>query len=690
LMPGLWEACLTILINCLVLASGVANMEGGQVVRAGPSVANFMTMVLDARKPINTFAKLLVDKHTNVRALRKRAAEELYEVANTLTPYGQISEVTTMTGSSGTVAWHHLNIFAFFYMLAAESSAFFELMKWCVERADGGCLSLCLYTDEVVPRNKLRPDMGGKYQAVYFQVLDFPDFIRSRLPLRWFTFGYVSCRELEEAGIGVGQLNRVVLNSWFGQHWNLKGTGVRLCNGTEVVHMYARYACSLQDERGHKFSFDVKGASGRNPCASCDNCIGRVEYFEDESGIAHVLSPCYAKFQARTEASAAATLELLARTSAHGRRGQLEEIEIATGIIFNKDGLLFDVAVMPYISFPNCVYWDWMHNWCSSGGVGQYHLNQFVHQLTTTLAIGLKELDEFMAKVVEPKSSPRLPKRFFADRVVDGTSKHIRAFASEVLVAVHVLAMFVQLVLKPTGVLERHVECFEAMQALFAIFKRGRREDIPAARELTRKHHILFLELYRECAKPKLHYCMHVIDCWERHGVLLSCFGAESNHRFSVDIFEFSYKKPCSTALAFDLRRLFQAASDSKSFEHTSLAGSIAVWKEMLLVEIDGVGMANISASSSELVGVLGRYFKGDLVEWRAGAARRLGFCLCFFEMLLANGTKLWAAIIDEVQHSGHGVWMHLQRVIVNAALLWEAVPFVQEDGFVRPLYVGM
>ena len=96
-------------------------------------------------------------------------------------------------------------------------------------------------------------------------------------------------------------------------------------------------------------------------------------------------------------------------------------------------------------------------------------------------------------------------------------------------------------------------------------------------------------------------------------------------------------------------------------------------------MEIDGVGMAKISTSSSELVGVLGRYFKGELVEWRAAAERRLGVCLCFFEMLLANGTKLWAAIIDEVQHSGHGVWRHLQRVIVNAALLGEAVPFVQE-----------
>jgi hypothetical protein len=142
--------------------------------------------------------------------------------------------------------------------------------------------------------------------------------------------------------------------------------------------------------------------------------------------------------------------------------------------------------------------------------------------------------------------------------------------------------------------------------------------------------------------------------------------------------------------LAFDLRRLFQSAVDGKSFAHTFLAGSIAMWNADFFVEIDNVGIANISASSSELVGVLGRYFKGDLVEWNSTGERRLGVCLCFFEMKLANGTRLWAAIIDEVHHSGHGVWRHLQRVIVNASLFVEAVTFVQEDGFIRPLYVGL
>ncbi len=57
--------------------------------------------------------------------------------------------------------------------------------------------------------------------------------------------------------------------------------------------------------------------------------------------------------------------------------------------------------------------------------------------------------------------------------MISGDDKHIRAFAAEILVAVEILAMFKQLVLKPTKCLEKHVECFECMQQLFAIYKRA-------------------------------------------------------------------------------------------------------------------------------------------------------------------------------------------------------------------------
>ena len=530
--------------------------------------------------------------------------------------------------------------------------------------------------------------MGGKYQAVYFQIMDLLDWIRARAPLRWFTFGYVSVAQMDDAGVGVGNLMRAVLSSWFGTFWNLITTGIRLQNGGQTLHVFAKYTCSPQDERAHKFGFDLKGSSGSNPCASCDNCMGRVPYFEDDSGFAHVTSPMYHKFRPRSRTSAIDALDHIANAASDKPPKEFEAIQQAVGFTYNKDGLLWDLSLRAHIDFPDCVYWDWMHNWCSSGGIGQYHLNGFVQEISTSLNMKLEELDEFASKVRLPKSSPRLPRHFFRDRIVSGPGRHIRAFAAEVLGAVHVLAMFVHSMLKLDGILQEHVECFEYMQTLFALFKRADVNDVPKAYDLTQKHHRVFMALY-DVAKPKLHYCMHVIDCWRRHGKLLSCFGAESNHRFSTDVFSFSYRKPCTTALAFDLRRLFQAVCEPRTYKETQLAGTIASWNDYPTVDMGQLGIATIIGSSAEMVGPFGRYFKGDLLQWSFGGRTRLGLAECFVEVDVGHSQRC-VAILEELGHKQSGVWGPLHTSIVCSSLLVAAIPFVSEDNYVRQVYVTM
>ena len=664
--------------------------KGMAMVAARESGGEFMSLVLDARKPISTFAKLMVARHEgeSVRGLRRKAEQELYELPTADTPYGTVATVTTVVGTDGQFVWHHINIFAFFYQLALESKDFFELVKFSASGCPNNTLRLALYTDEVVPRNKLRPDVGGKYQAVYFQVVDFPDFIRSRLQLRWFTFGYASCADLREAGAEVSDLVAAVLKSWFGDPWDLQKTGVRVRNGTDVAHLYCSYECSPQDERAQKFCFDLKGASGRNPCASCDNCMGRVPFFEDGSGFVHVLSPSVHKFKARTVETANAIIEALASCAAHGSQHDLEELEMSVGIGYNARGLLFNAELRSHLAFPNCVYWDWMHNWCSSGGIGQYHVNEFVKVLATTLDMEMSDFDVFAKKVQFPRSTPRLTRSWFADRIQLGHGTHLRGFAAEVLTAVNVLAMFVQLVVKPAGILNEHVQCFEAMQRVFAIFKKGSRDDIPLARQANLEHHTLYMQLYSHCGKPKLHYCSHVIDCWQRVGKLLSCFGAESNHRFSADVFSFSYKKPCKTALAFDIRRLFAAARDPTTFQMYVLAGSAVAWGDDAGVDFgEPWGRAYVIASSTEIVTTVGRFFRNDLVEWHD---KQIGFCKAFFHMRMAGNYTIHAAVIEQLTHSMAGLWTRSGIAIVNAALLECALPYVEEAGYVRPVYVPM
>ena len=87
------------------------------------------------------------------------------------------------------------------------------------------------------------------------------------------------------------------------------------------------------------------------------------------------------------------------------------------------------------------------------------------------LDMEMSDFDVFAKKVQFPRSTPRLTRSWFADRIQLGHGTHLRGFAAEVLTAVNVLAMFVQLVVKPAGILNEHVQCFEAMQRVFAIFQ---------------------------------------------------------------------------------------------------------------------------------------------------------------------------------------------------------------------------
>lgn len=56
--------------------------------------------------------------------------------------------------------------------------------------------------------------------------------------------------------------------------------------------------------------------------------------------------------------------------------------------------------------------------------------------------------------------------------------------------------------------------------------------------------------------------------------------------------------------------------------------------------------------------------------------------------MKMAGDCTVHAAILDQLAHEAGGVWKRTDTAIVNAALLDCALPYVEEDGYVRPVYV--
>eukprot|EP00969_Alexandrium_andersonii_P102991 4544937-Alexandrium_andersonii.AAC.1 len=49
---------------------------------------------------------------------------------------------------------------------------------------------ICIYSDDVQPGNVLRPDRGRSFLAVYWGIMEMPDYFRSR-GLWWMALMYV-------------------------------------------------------------------------------------------------------------------------------------------------------------------------------------------------------------------------------------------------------------------------------------------------------------------------------------------------------------------------------------------------------------------------------------------------------------------------------------------------------------------
>ena len=119
-----------------------------------------------------------------------------------------------MAGDTGEFVLEYVNPFALLYMLAAVSLHFFKLLEWCMTRA-GGCLRLCFYNDKVTPRNNLRPDHAGSFEALYWTILDFPQWVRTRGVLKWFRFAYCLEQDLEDAEASISVVMKHVLKVSF-------------------------------------------------------------------------------------------------------------------------------------------------------------------------------------------------------------------------------------------------------------------------------------------------------------------------------------------------------------------------------------------------------------------------------------------------------------------------------------------
>ena len=92
-----------------------------------------------------------------------------------------------------------------------------------------------------------------------------------------------------------------------------------------------------------------------------------------------------------------------------------------------------------------------MHIFLSSGGIAQYEINAMAVKLVKHTPFTLETVDELSSNMRFPKAYGKLTKTFWFDRIAWPAKKnefpHMKAFASDMRIAIQMMVAFCDLVL---------------------------------------------------------------------------------------------------------------------------------------------------------------------------------------------------------------------------------------------------
>ena len=587
--------------------------------------------------------------------MQKRISKQLHSVDSIQTPYGTlIQEMDVPCNGLPPLKMQYINPFALLYYCSTISLDFYNFM--CQTIPEGGG-RFVLYADEVSPSDGLKFEQNRQYNCIYWTFLDWPSWFISRMDIGWLPFGYLPCTAVKDGLTNWAKVMGRIMRVFFDpEGWHFENVGVRLCNNGVTRLIRARFGCFIADAKALAQICSLKSSSGTKPCPYCKNCLGHCDHF-DHDYFVHVHSADVGRFDFHTPESFAEAVQLVKDAAATGNTRKLKEAEQEQGLIFDAESVAFDDAICQQANLPDSVYFDTMHNVCTSGGFGQYHINQFCRRMRQH-GISGEHLDAWYACINTPRQGfGRLSKHWFSQRINDGgDGTHCKAYASEMLSVVSLLCCFADQELTPRGLMPEEVSCLKKLELMLDIVFSHNHEHAHLLNETTIAHHKEFVALYPECVKNKPHYQLHVAAAAARMKKMLTCFGAERKSKFTKEIAAHCFKKTTHTIASYELRRLLKAVQDPLAYSAEHLRGKLMGCPAEIATMLPAAWMIREVKLGKQLVTAKGSFSKGDVVIW------------------FQNGTEILRA--GRIQGFITGKGQHVVHNIASVAM------YAHQDGY--------
>ena len=461
--------------------------------------------------------------------LSRSSADHLRGVSTIHGPL--ITSIALPIAAGGRFSWTVASPLRLLFWLCSISVNFSMLMRRYVH---GKVSSVVLWSDEVTSGNVLRPDARNQRLCFYFALLDLPPWWRAR-DIGWFPIGYMSSEQLKSISGGTSCIFRMILRHMFLGDGSFSACSAIPCApalGGEIA-IRSVFKCLVADEKAIKECLFSKGASGSKPCILCKNiCNVAPGRLRDDPWLRHykVAKPC--DFETHDDASIWEMADRLVTARPLLGKGAFSELQQNLGIKWNPDTILFDPDLRGIFNPASGIFYDYMHCYLTSGGIAQIVLNEVLLRLEKA-ALPLSMLDEFARAVRACSTSEKLPRGFFQQRVNRGDG-HMKAFASETIMALFVLDTFCSMSLDKHGIDKPLSDCVHCLAKIVGVLSSGDKAKEAVGELLLNmvQFHDMVISLFGDkFIKIKTHLAYHIPNSIDKIGSNLSCFSCERRVR---------------------------------------------------------------------------------------------------------------------------------------------------------------
>ena len=463
--------------------------------------------------------------HNDDRRVIRQATESHGKVR---TPYGTVVQQMKIDTPSMTY-WDYIHPLALMWYLASICVEFARLMHNTIaDRVDP--LKIIIYIDEACPGNPLRPEKSRTLQNIYWCIAEWPDFVLQRMEC-WPCFGSIRTTIANEIPGDVSALMTQVLRVFFCSTQSF-ATGVTIVYKGIPKLVTGIFGGFVADERALKEIFSVKGSGGNRPCQSCSNVTRNYKStiaVDDSLTIVDISCTDPSKFMPFTKDLFYACADRLMEAKGTLKTTPFDQLQTDLGITFDPDALIYATDLRPMLDPIGHYIRDWMHT-IASQGIGVTELAGVLNEVRRNGFL-LDDVLEYATLFTLPRSKGKVDPIWFSPSRLTETT--LKGFAGEKITMIYLIVAFLQDVVVPTGVMQKHAACLEMLSKIVDILLKGPEGALrymPQLTSLIELHGELFVELGYS-VKPKFHQLFHIVDGMRSVNRLFSCWVTERKHR---------------------------------------------------------------------------------------------------------------------------------------------------------------